>query len=74
MPYSHLSLANSRGGKTFSLFQILKDDAYKILERVFPQHIFIISPTWKLDKTMRALVKYLVNKVGFDPANCFDDV
>lgn len=74
MPYSHLSLANSRGGKTYSLFQILKNDVYKILDRVFPYHIYIISPTWKLDKTMKELVKFLVNKVGFSPDNCFDDV
>ena len=53
MPYSCLTLGGSRAGKTYSLLEILKDPSYKILERVLPEDIYIISPTLKLDKTMK---------------------
>ena len=52
MPFSLLSIGNSRGGKTYSCMKILENDKYRILERLLPENIYIISPTVKLDKTM----------------------
>jgi len=51
-PFSLLSIGNSRGGKTYSCMKILENDSYRILERLLPENIYIISPTVKLDKTM----------------------
>ena len=43
--------ASSRGGKTTSIFNLFKDKRFKILDRILPQHIYIISPTLDIDKT-----------------------
>ena len=48
--------------------------AYKILDRLLGSDIYIISPTWQLDSTMKTLIKYLIEKKEFSTENCFDDV
>jgi len=58
-PFSLLSIANSRGGKTYSCMKILENPSYKILDRLSAENLYIISPTAKLDQTMNKLVKML---------------
>jgi hypothetical protein len=39
--------------------KILENPAYKILDRLAPENVYIISPTAKLDQTMAKLIKML---------------
>lgn len=57
MPFSSLVLGNSRAGKSYSVLKQLSNPAYKILERIASgDDIYIISPTWKLDQTMKQII------------------
>lgn len=75
-PFSSLVLGSSRGGKTYSIFSQLSNPAYKILERIASGNdIYIISPTFRLDQTMKKIIDLLKKEKNFDPeTNAFDDV
>lgn len=45
-------IGNTKSGKTESIYNILKNHDYKVLDRLEFHNIYIISPTVHLDDTM----------------------
>jgi hypothetical protein len=60
-----LSFGSSRGGKSTAIKKLFMDPKFRIMERVDPEDIYIVSPTVKLDNTIRELIDFLAEK-GFN--------
>lgn len=75
-PASVLLIGSSRGGKTYSLYKQLSNPAYKLLERIASGNdVYIVSPTFRLDDSMKRIIDLLKTEKNFDPeTNAFDDV
>jgi hypothetical protein len=75
-PVGILLIGSSRGGKTYSLYKQLSNPAYKILERIASGNdVYLVSPTFRLDDSMKKIIDLLKTEKNFDPeTNAFDDV
>jgi len=69
-----LSFGSSRGGKTTAIRNLFTDPRFKILDRVNPSDIYIISPTVKLDSSIRELIDFLIGKGFNEESQTFEDV
>ncbi len=61
-----VSYGSSKGGKSTALANYFKNPDFRVMDRVLPTNIYIISPTLSLDSTMIDLIEFLQER-GFDP-------